>query len=155
MNDPQRLPVDAEVWHPLTQPDCPSCHGLSKPVRKHRKAFDCGMAQLALSASAKLRRRLLQVLHDSRLPQDEFSESVLGIDSATLYRYLRGAVIPQSKARQIRSIEHVTRDGGFTVVVFRTREESTHWNSMLLRRARKAKRPIHLSAIDALREINA
>lgn len=148
-------PVSVAPWHPFDQPDCENCHGLSKPVRPRKKPADCGMAQLAVSHAVKLRRRLMQIMHDSRLPQAEFSESVLGIDSATLYRYLRGASIPQSKAKQVRSIEHVMRDEQFTVVVYRTGAESIHWNHMLHRRARKTKRPMHLTALDALREMNA
>lgn len=154
MESPVGSTVVVPPWDPVTQPSCENCHGLARPVRT-KKPADCGMAQLQVSHAVKLRRRLMQLMHDSRLPQAEFSESVLGIDSATLYRYLRGASIPHSKAKQVRSIEHVMRDAQFTVVVYRTGAESIHWNHMLHRRARKTKRPMHLTALDALRDMNA
>lgn len=143
-----------EAWHPINNPDCTNCNGLSRPVRRVPKK-PCEMVQLQLSRKAMLTRRLIQLIFDSRLPQAEFSESVLGIDSVTLYRYLRGAAIPQSKAKQLRSIEHVTRDGQFTVVVYRTGSESGHWNMMLNKRARKMKRPPHLMAQRALDRVEA
>lgn len=141
------------TWDAIDNPECENCHGLSRPIRKKTTCRE-GLVQLAFSPKAMLRRRLIQLMHDSRLPQAEFSETVLGLDSVTLYRYLRGAMIPQSKAKQLRSIEHVTRDGAFTIVVYHTGSESQHWDMMLNRRARKLKRPMHLSAVAAGKSAN-
>lgn len=143
--------ITVRKWDALDNPECENCGGLARPIRPKRQCNGAPV-QLALSTKAMLRRRLLQLIHDSRLPQAEFSEAVLGLDSVTLYRYLRGSEIPQSKAKQLRSIEHVTRDGAFTVVVYRTATESYHWPSMLKQRARKLKRPAHLCAMTALNE---
>lgn len=114
------------------------CHGCGTPnlKRKKRRLPDCGPIQLKLSRSAADRKHLRALIYASKLPQGEFAHYIMGVDQATLWRYLNGAVIPHSKAAQVRSIRHIERHGTDLQIVIRTCAERTRWNTMLLRRDR-------------------
>lgn len=133
--------VSLTPWHPVEHPECTNCNGLSRPVRKRRKApiFDCGMVTLQLSRKAQLRRHFHSLVFRSELPQETLARHIFGIDPATLWRYLNGGVIPHSTESQIRSIQYIKREGADVVVVYNTGAPSKHWDAMLRRRKRKVK----------------
>ena len=115
---------------------CARCGQPALPWRKKRKNPDCRPVELLLSNDAKTRRILLQLLLHSRLPQAAFATAVLGVDQATLYRYLHGARIPASKATMMRNIEYIGREGSVVHIVVRTSAESRRWQSMHVARER-------------------
>lgn len=115
---------------PCPAPRCGHCGTPQLPRRHAKPPADCGLTQLGLSYEAKTRRVLLQLLLHSRLPQAEFAVAVLGVDQATLYRYLRGKPIPHSKAVKIHSIEHIGRQDSTVHIIVRTTPESSRWRAM-------------------------
>lgn len=115
-------------------------HCGTPPVRRPKRQLpDCGLVQLKLSRSAATRKHLRMLVYASKLPQSEFAQYVLGVDDATVYRYLHGAVIPQSKAVQLRNIVDIKREGTYIHLTIRTCAERTRWNTMILRRNREAR----------------
>lgn len=115
---------------------CHQCGVVPRPIRR-RKAPDCGPVQLTLSRRAADRKHLRTLIYASQLPQGEFAQYILGVDQATLWRYLQGAVIPHSKVSQVRSIRHIERHGTDLHIVLRTCAEKPRWNYMKRRRDRE------------------
>lgn len=115
------------------------CHqcGVIPKTLKRRRTPDCGPVQLTLSRGAADRKHLRTLIYASQLPQGEFAQYVLGVDQATLWRYLQGSVIPVSKVSQVRSIRHIERQGNDLHIVLRTCAEKPRWNYMKRRRDRE------------------
>lgn len=119
----------------LTNPPCQHCGKGTVNWRK-RPQQSCELVQLRLSYQAQTRRILRVLIYNSQLPHREFAAYVLGVDEATLWRYLSGNKIPRSKATHLRNIEYVARDGSSLHIVVRTCAERGHWTMMVNNRER-------------------
>jgi len=126
---------------------CPRCGYLPKPARTPENCPTARPLKLKLSRAAATRRKLRDLIDESRLPQDEFAQYVLGIDDMTVHRYLKGSVLPQSRMTQLSNIEHISREGDVIHVIIRACPERPRWNWMLKQRKRSKQRKQKMSGL--------
>lgn len=131
-------------WHPFDNPDCTNCHGLSRPVRAQRKPnHTAQIVQLALNSILADRKHLRTLLRGSRLPQSDFAKLV-GVTQSTLYRWLHGSTIPQTKRDFLNSIQFIRRDGADVHVVYRVYMPAPRWDTEVERRDSRATNPARI-----------
>lgn len=139
-------------WHAITNPDCENCHGLSRPVRaKRTPRHTPQIVSLALNSILADRKHLRILLRGSRLPQSDFAK-VVGITQSTLYRWLHGGTIPQTKRDYLNSIQFIRRDGAEVHVVYRVYAPAPRWTAEMDRRDSRTTNPARIlqDELDAL-----
>lgn len=118
--------------HAITSPPCQRC-GKWTVTYRMRDRPECELVQLKLSYKASVRQKLKKLVRESRLPKEEFARCVLGVDPTTLFSYLKGGTIPDSRLAYMHSIESVSRSGGYIHTVTRC-PDRPRWNHMLYTR---------------------
>jgi transcriptional regulator with XRE-family HTH domain len=140
--------TNVSSWHPLDNPECTNCKGLSRPVRPTRKpSHTPEIVPLQLNSILADRKHLRTLVEGSRLPQGDFAR-LIGVTQSTLWRWLTGGTIPQSKRDYLNRIQTIRRYGADVVVVYRVYVPGPRWDAELTRRddplVREARRVQHI-----------
>lgn len=111
-------------WHPLDNPECTNCRGLSRPVRPRRKTFArdgviCHPQRIPLQLNEVLafRKHLRSLLSEARLPQDRFARIIKVTQTTVSHWLFKGTPSPENRA-YVDSIRSIRRLGKEVHVVY-------------------------------------
>lgn len=105
-------------------------------LRRRARVRVCRPVVLELSRSARLRRKLRQLIDSSGIPISVFAEWVFGRDSRTLQRWLAGSKIPESVSIWIERLELVELNGGRLILALKWGERRPRWKYFQQQRKR-------------------
>lgn len=130
-------------WHPVTNPDCTNCNGLSRPVRR-KKPCNCPLIQLALEPVAATRRHVQRLPKQAGLPPDLFVIRVLGVTPKAFWDKVANGRLSKTAAQHLNSIESVSREGSKVHVIYDVGNVSGRWDATLARRKIRDASPDHV-----------